>query len=80
MKRVIMSFAIVAAMFAAASCACNNNSNEAADPCADCDQKTECCEQKEVCDSAKCADCDKAAECDKPCCDSTATDCCKKAE
>lgn len=74
MKRIFMSLAIVAAMFAAASCACNNccKKSEAADACC---ENTECCETK--CDSTKCADCDKCADCEKACCDSTATDCCK---
>ncbi|MBQ3246182.1 MAG: hypothetical protein IJB06_05645 [Bacteroidales bacterium] len=71
MKKVFMSMAIVAAMFAAASCACNNTPKEAeaAEPC---------CEQTECCDSTKCADCTECCDSTKCAgCDSTATDCCK---
>ena len=74
MKKVFMAMAIVAAMFAAASCNCCNNSKKtekaATECCADCDKK-------ECCDSTKCAGCDKADQCSKQC-DSTATDCCQK--
>ena len=74
MKKVFMSLAIVAAMFAAASCACcGNKCAEEAAPCC----KTEtCCETKACCDTC-------AAKCDSTkcaACDSTAADCCKKAE
>lgn len=58
MKKVFMAMAIVAAMLAAASCACCNNSGENAE-CA-----TECVEEtKAPCDSAKCAACDSTACC-----------------
>ena len=69
MKKVFMSMAFVAAMFAAASCACNSNSQaEEAAPveagccggdCADCSEGCESTEQCEVCDSTA-ADCQKA--------------------
>lgn len=79
MKKVFMTMAILAAMFAAASCSCCNNSKNAekaaTECCADCDKKDDC--QKECCDSTKCAGCDKQDECCKQC-DSTATDCCQK--
>lgn len=79
MKKLFMTMAVVAAMFAAASCACNNNkAAEAATECtectecAGCEKEDACCEKecckKECCDSTKCADCD-----------STCVDC-KKAE
>ncbi|MBQ3612875.1 MAG: hypothetical protein II989_02160 [Bacteroidales bacterium] len=68
MKKVFMSMAIVAAMFAAASCACNNTPKAA---------ETEC-EATECCDSTKCADCTECCDSTKCAgCDSTATDCCK---
>lgn len=73
MKKIFMSLAVAAAMFAAVSCACNNNSEKAqecaATECADC----------EGCDKAADACCEKAEGCDKACCDSTNVDC-KKAE
>ena len=78
MKKVFMSLAVVAAMFAAASCACNNNSEKAGEcaatecaDCAGCDKAEKPCDascEKECCDSTKCAQCD-----------STCVDC-KKAE
>lgn len=80
-----MAAVMVAAMFAAVSCGCNNSKKaekEATECCADCDKKDECCETK-ACDEAKCAGCDKAETCEKKAdacckqCDSTATDCCK---
>lgn len=60
MKKVFMSMAIVAAMFAAASCACNNNSQPVeeavtggcAGNCADC---------AEGCSEELCAACDSTA-------------------
>ena len=65
MKKVFMSFAVVAAMFAVASCACCNNSEKAseapAECCAACDSTKACC------DSTACQACDSTA-------------CCKKAE
>ena len=77
MKKVFMSLAVVAAMFAVASCACCNNSENAAECCKECCHEcktevvTECCKEcsaeKSCCDSTKCADCDS-------------TSCCKKAE
>lgn len=68
MKKVFMSLAVAAAMFAAVSCACNNNS-EKAQECAG----TEC---------ADCAGCDKAEEacCDKAGAEGCEKECCKKAE
>lgn len=71
MKKVFMSLAVAAAMFAAVSCACNNNS-EKAQECAG----TEC---------ADCAGCDKAEDacCDKAGCEKEEgceKECCKKAE
>ena len=73
MKKVFMSMAVVAAMFAAASCACNNN--KATEECAatECTECTECegCQKadscaKECCDSTKCAQCDSTCvDCDK---------------
>lgn len=75
MKKVFMSMAVVAAMFAAASCACNNNTEKAAEcaatectECEGCEKECEKACEKECCDSAKCAQCD-----------STCVDC-KKAE
>ena len=73
MKKVFMSLAIVAAMFAAASCACCGN--KCAEEAAPCENKT-CCETKACCDTC-------AAVCDSTkcaACDSTAADCCKKAK
>lgn len=58
MKKVFMSMAIVAAMFAAAACSCGNNS-----------QKAEACEACEACDST----CTEVCDTTKCCCDSTAT-------
>lgn len=75
MKKVFMAMAVVAAMFAAASCACNNNSKnaEAAEPatecCGECQEADSCC-NKECCDSTKCAGCDSTA----------VKECCQKAE
>ena len=75
MKKIFMSMAVVAAMFAAVSCACNNN--KAAEECAatECTECTECegcekeCEkacEKECFDSAKCAQCDSTCvDCNK---------------
>ena len=64
MKKMLMSMAVVAAMFAVASCACCNNSEKAAECC-----NAECCEAcdavKACCDSTKCADCDSTACCNK---------------
>ena len=59
-----MSLAIVAAMFAAASCACNNNSQPAEDHCCtECEQ-----DATKTCTEEQCAACDSSATC------------CKKAE
>ena len=72
MKKVFMSLAIVAAMFAAASCACcGNKCAEEASPC-----ENTCCETKACCDTCT-AVCDSAA---CAACDSTAADCAAKAE
>ena len=57
MKNVFMSLAVVAAMFAAASCACNNN------------QKAADCAATECSDCADCAGCDKAAQTCEASCD-----------
>ena len=65
MKNVFMSLAVVAAMFAAASCACNNN--QKAEECTDC---TEC---------ADCAGCDKAAQTCEASCDAACDKACDKA-
>ena len=68
MKKVFMSLAIVAAMFAAASCAyCNNKPAEEPACCESCEKA--CCDSCATCDSAACA-----------ACDSTAADCAAKAE
>ncbi len=95
MKKVFMSLAVAAAMFAAVSCACNNNSEKAQEcagtecaDCAGCDKAADACcdkagcEKEEGCDKQCDKQCDK--ECDKhcekkACCDSTKVDC-KKAE
>lgn len=95
MKKVFMSLAVAAAMFAAVSCACNNNSEKAQEcagtecaDCAGCDKAEDACcdkagcEKEEGCDKQCDKQCDK--ECDKhcekkACCDSTKVDC-KKAE
>ena len=50
-----MSMAVVAAMFAVASCACCNNSEKAADECC-CHE----CAEVEACDSL-CTPCDSSA-------------------
>lgn len=65
MKKVFMSLAIVAAMFASASCACNNNSQPAEDHCCctECEQ-----DATKTCTEEQCAACDSSATC------------CKKAE
>ncbi len=73
MKKVFMSLAIVAAMFAAASCACCGN--KAAEETAPCETET-CCEDKACCDTCT-ATCD-STKC--AACDSTAADCAAKAE
>ena len=71
MKKVFMSMAVVAAMFAAASCACNNNTEKAgecaATECADCTECDKACEAScdAACDTACVKECDKA--CDKAC-------------
>lgn len=66
MKKVFMSLAIVAAMFAASSCACNNNSQPVEDKCSCC---TECeKDTTKACTAEECAACDSSATC------------CKKAE
>ena len=95
MKKVFMSLAVAAAMFAAVSCACNNNSEKAQEcagtecaDCAGCDKAADACcdkagcEKEEGCDKQCDKECDK--QCDKQCekkacCDSTKVDC-KKAE
>ena len=63
MKKVFMSFAVVALMVAAVSCACNNNqpaaTEENATECAGCDSCT-----KAGCDSCTKACCDTTAKCD----------------
>ena len=65
-----MSMAVVAAMFAAASCACNNQKAAeecAATECTECEgcQKADSC-AKECCDSTKCAQCDSTCvDCNK---------------
>ena len=71
MKKILMSMTVVAAMFAAASCACCNEGEKKAEGCC---EKTECCQTK--CDEAKCASCDKAAECPKKagCCEQKCAD------
>ena len=58
MKKVFMSLAIVAAMFAAASCACNNTPADetAVETAAD---TTVCCDSCAACDSVA-ADCAQA--------------------
>lgn len=77
MKKIFISMAFVAAMFAAASCACSNNQKEEActpeecakcEKSADCDQKAECCPEE----------CKDSTQCQA--CDSTAVDCAQKAE
>ena len=70
MKKVFMSLAVVAAMFAAASCACNNNSEKAVEctECTECEgcEKADSCCAKECCDSTKCAQCDSTCvDCNK---------------
>ena len=60
MKKVFMSLAIVADMFAAASCACCNNNAPAEEPAAQVDS-TACCDSCASCDSAA-ADCAQKAE------------------
>ncbi len=65
MKKVFMSLAVVAAMFAAASCACNNNSEKATE-CTECTEQADSCCAKECCDSTKCAGCDSTCvDCNK---------------
>ena len=70
-------------MFAAASCACSNNSANdsgscSSEQCANCDKKDSCGEaagcqaDATKCSDEKCASCDKKAECTKK------TDCAKK--
>lgn len=86
-----MSLAVAAAMFAAVSCACNNNSEKAQEcagtecaDCAGCDKAEDACcdkagcENEEGCDKQCDKECDKQCE-KKACCDSTKVDC-KKAE
>ena len=64
MKKVFMSMAIVAAMFAAASCACNNSQPVEAEVAGGC--------------SGNCADCaDGCSEELCAACDSTATEVCE---
>lgn len=65
-----MSIAIVAAMLAAASCACNNNSQPAEEV------------PVEGCCGGDCADCSTGCESTEECetCDSTAADCCQQAK
>ena len=73
MKKVFMSLAVVAAMFVAASCACNNNTENAAveaateccGDCKECEKADSCC-AKSCCDSVKCAGCDSTCvDCNK---------------
>ena len=67
MKNVFMSLAVVAAMFAAASCACNNNHQKAVD-----------CAATECSDCADCAGCDKAAQTCEASCDTACDKACDK--
>lgn len=63
MKKVFMSLAIVAAMFAAAACSCNNEKKaECTGDCTDCKECTECCDTTKCCNQ-----CDSTVTC----CDST---------
>ena len=59
MKNVLMSMAIVAAMFAAASCACNNNSQPAEEVAGGCSGN--CADCVDGCTEELCAACDSTA-------------------
>ena len=73
MKKVFMSLAVVAAMFAAASCACSNNSEKAVE-CTECEGCDQACEKADSCCATECCDSTKCAQCDSTCVD------CNKAE
>lgn len=78
MKKIFISLMMVAAMSAAVSCACSNNSDKAAkcstEQCASCDKKDSCGEAEGCqadatkCSEEKCAGCDKKDNCDKQSC------------
>ena len=62
MKKVFMAMAIAAAMFAAASCACCNNSENAAEAPAAADHCSgSCADCVDGCGETLCASCDSTA-------------------
>ena len=60
-----MAMAVVAAMFAMASCACCNNSEQAAEPAAAGCTDGCGCGGGACCDEAACAVCDSTATCEQ---------------
>jgi hypothetical protein len=81
MKKILMSIALVAAMVAASSCCCCNNKKAQEAPATECSaEKCAGCDKKDDCEKSKCCSdaCQEKTDCKA--CDSTATDCCKKAE
>lgn len=81
MKKILMSIALVAAMVAASSCCCCNNKKAQEAPATECSaEKCAGCDKKDDCGKSKCCSdaCQEKTDCKA--CDSTATDCCKKAE
>ena len=59
MKKVFMAMAIVAAMFAAASCACSNNSEAVEEVAGGCNGS--CADCADGCGDTLCASCDSTA-------------------
>lgn len=66
MKKIFISLMMAAAMLSAASCACSNNSDKAAqecsaEKCAKCDKKDSCGDKQECntgCSDEECSKCD----------------------
>ena len=80
MKKIMIALMMAAAMFAAASCACSNDSAKkaetavecTADKCAGCDKKDSCadaqgCSEDGTCSEEKCSGCDSTAVKDSCC-------------
>lgn len=77
MKKILISLMMASAMFAAASCACSNNSEKSqkcsSEQCAGCDKKDSCGESAgcqadaEKCSEEKCAQCDSTSVKDSCC-------------
>lgn len=80
MKKIMISLMMAAAMFAASSCACSNDSAKkaetavecTADKCAGCEKKDSCadakgCSEDGTCSEEKCSGCDSTAVKDSCC-------------